>query len=87
MADEKNNLKTSSIIAALHYDLKNPTLARRVIYSGIEGDNRAITVEALSVKENVAVSGDVIKELKQRNRDKPDSDLVPTLRAPEKVEA
>lgn len=64
----------------LSYDIRNPTPARRVIFDGIEGSMKAITVEGRGgEKKNVTLHADIVKELKQRNRTKENSDLIVTL--------
>lgn len=59
-------------------DLVNPTPARRVIYDGITGSMRAITIEPGETKRNVEISELIAKELRSRTRSrgKEKSDLL-----------
>lgn len=58
-------------------DLYNPTRARRIIFDGIDGIMKPISVEAGETKRNVTISRHIAEELRDRNRVKKDSDLVP----------
>jgi hypothetical protein len=60
------------------YDISNPTKATRVIYDGIPGSMKAITVAPGGEKKGVQLSDAIAGELLERNRLKPDSDLVVT---------
>ena len=62
--------------AHIKCDLHNPTRARRVIYDGIEGSMKEITVDPGATLRGVALHRAVAEELRDRNRVKKDSDLV-----------
>lgn len=80
MANEKEPKSQDTVTINLH----NPTQARRVIYDGISVEGlqgqgsiqKSITVDAGATKENVTIHRSIVEELRQRNRDKRDSDLV-----------
>jgi hypothetical protein len=50
------------------YDIHNPTQARRVIYDGIKGSMKQITIEAGETKLNVEVSEVIEKEMAERTK-------------------
>lgn len=88
MANENQNSNAQQPRKPVHlsYDIKNPTRARRVIYDGIPETMKCITVEPNGgEKKRVTLHADIVKELKQRNKDKPDSDLIVTLCSPDVV--
>jgi hypothetical protein len=61
------------------YDITNPTLAARVIYNGIpseSGKQREIHIPAGGHKEEVELSDVIARELRERNKAKPGSELV-----------
>lgn len=63
-----------------HYDITNPTKARRVIYDGIpSGENKkqkTITIDPGETKKDVALSERIVEELRARNKAVEDSDLI-----------
>jgi hypothetical protein len=63
----------------MYYDIKNPTTGVRVIYDGIPESMKAITVAPGAEKKNVKLSDAVVSELAERNKAKPDSDLIATM--------
>ncbi len=82
MADEKE--KTDKV-ATIKCNLTNPTPARRIIYDGINVEGlqgqghvqKAITVEAGGkTAKPVLLSRAVVEELQDRNKQKPNSDLI-----------
>jgi hypothetical protein len=67
-----------------NYDITNPTLAARVIYNGItdqSGRQREIHIPAGGAKEGVLLSDTIAQELRNRNKEKPGSELVLRLSA------
>jgi hypothetical protein len=59
-------------------DLHNPTRAQRVIYDGIPGSQRQIVINPNDTKHSVRLHRSIEKELRDRNRLKPNSDLIPS---------
>jgi len=70
LSEEKE--KNPSIQCNIH----NPNRGRRVIYDGIEGSQKSIVIEGGETKYNVTLSKRIAEELRDRNRAKPNSDLV-----------
>jgi predicted ATP-grasp superfamily ATP-dependent carboligase len=94
MSDIKNDTtKTAANTKTITCNLHNPTTARRVIYDGIEGSRKSITVDAGETVHNVTISRRIAEEMRDRNRAKKDSDLqikpltVPTEPEDEKTAA
>ena len=61
------------------YDIKNPTIAPRVIYDGIPGSMAMHSIPARGgQKRGVKLHDDIVLELQLRNEAKPNSDLIVT---------
>ncbi len=61
-------------------NLTNPTRARRVIFDGIPGSNRCITVESFGgTVKNVTLHRSIYKELRDANTAQANSELIATL--------
>lgn len=81
MANEQNKPSAAQQQRSGRYDIKNPTRARRIIYDGIpdqQGGMRSITIESGGTVKNVALSSDIVKEMQERNKAQPNSDLIIT---------
>jgi hypothetical protein len=52
----------------MKYDIHNPTQARRVIYDGIKGSMKQITIEAGETKLGCEVHEDIAKEMAERTK-------------------
>lgn len=50
------------------YDIHNPTQARRVIYDGIKGSMKQVTIEAGETKMGVEVHEDIAAEMAERTK-------------------
>lgn len=71
----KNATEAKTAPKVITCNLYNPTRARRVIYDGIEGSDKQITIAPGETKRGVTISRTIAEELRDRNRAKKDSDL------------